>query len=754
MALIFNQPVRVIDIRGTIRLTTGTIIDLTPTNIVSYDIVENSASSGFALGEAQAATYTLVIDNVNHSYTAAMFNGANVQLELGIDPEDGSEMQYVPFGAWIIETSNLSRQSAMATLEGSDALATMFELEFADISKYPQTVGSLFSAVCGLAGVPVVSNVFFNSTVSIAAKPAWPEGTTLRGVIAYIAAVAGGFARMTRDGKLEIVSYADRTNAGSIYADTYKTIETGGGAYFDFNCLGVKYMEAEEYTRYTVADGADNASNTLQIDSNPLYTASIATSVKNALNGFYADGVSLEWVGDPTLRLGDVVTAVDTDGTEYTIVVNSQTLRYDGGLGASTASELATETGSSSGYVINEPALNAAGMLNGGKLIVGSVVTEKLAAQSITSEKIAAGAVNADKIAAGSVTAEKIASKSITAEQIAAGVIAAEAISAVKAALNDVTADSVSTSELYAAVAHIFELAADSIEVGDIETDVLAAAMAQIGTANIKRANISYAQIVDVFSDRIFTDSAIAGKFRADNLEVTQAQIVDLIVGSFRIVSGDGKVYNVTIDAEGNLKTEYLYDESEWMENGEIPDGYSAVAGNLTVGDVTAGNLYVSGAAEIMKLTAKWLVADRAWVNELTAGLIRSDLGERLNLSSNEAIVSAVERSNENQNDVTNLSTQLEQTYERFQLEINSKVGTEDLRYYLRYQSGTVELGSSGSRYKLQASDTGVVILQDNDVMTRMEQNTVAAPVFSVGRMLHFAPHELKVSASGVLMFN
>ena len=382
--------------------------------------------------------------------------------------------------------------------------------------------------------------------------------------------------------------------------------------------------------------------------------------------------------------------------------------------------------------------------LSGGKIIPYSIGSQQMSDQVI----------NARHMQADSVNAEAIQSDSITSRHIVAGLIAAEAITAVKAALNEITADTIETDELYAAIAHIFELAADSIEAGDIETDELAAVMAQIGTANIKRANISYAQIVDIFSERIFTDSGTAGKFRADNLEVTQAQIVDLIVGSFRIVSGDGKVYNVTIDAEGNLKTEYLYDESEWMENGEIPDGYSAVAGNLTVGDVTAGNLYVSGAAEIMKLTAKWLVADQAWINELTAGLIKSDLGERLNLYSNEAIVGIVETNNEMQQDVTILSTQFEQTTERFQLEINSKVGAEDLRYYLRYQEGTAELGASDNRYKLQAAANGVFILQDNDVMTRMEQNTVGAPVFDVGRMLRFAPHEIKVSASGVLLFN
>lgn len=164
-------------------------------------------------------------------------------------------------------------------------------------------------------------------------------------------------------------------------------------------------------------------------------------------------------------------------------------------------------------------------------------------------------------------------------------------------------------------------------------------------------------------------------------------------------------------------------------------------------------SFWING-VEMAWMSNSELHIDDAWISDLVVGLVRSDLGEKLNLYSNEAIVGIVETNNETQNDMTILSTRFEQTSERFQLEINSKVGAEDLRHYLRYQAGTAELGASDSRYKLQAASTGVMILQDNEVMTRMEQNTVAAPVFDVGRMLRFDPHEIKVSASGVLLFN
>lgn len=185
-----------------------------------------------------------------------------------------------------------------------------------------------------------------------------------------------------------------------------------------------------------------------------------------------------------------------------------------------------------------------------------------------------------------------------------------------------ITANTIETKNLIANSivannAKIGTLVADEIRAGSIDANFLYATLAEMMVAKIGVAKIDYAQIVDMFSERIFTDAGIAGHFRMDGLEVTQAQIVDLIVSSFRLVSQDGKVYKVSVDANGEITTEYIEDEAEWMEDGKIPDGYSAVASSLTVGNVTSGNLYVSGAADIMKLTAKMLTVDKGFINEL-----------------------------------------------------------------------------------------------------------------------------------------
>lgn len=166
---------------------------------------------------------------------------------------------------------------------------------------------------------------------------------------------------------------------------------------------------------------------------------------------------------------------------------------------------------------------------------------------------------------------------------------------------------------------------ASDISSSTVTTNVLTTALAEMIGAKIGTANIDYSHITDLNANRIFADSEVAGKIKADSLQITSAQIVDLIVNSFRLVNDQGQVYKVSINQQGELLTERDEDEDAMFADGKIPTGYSAVASSLTVGDVTSGNLYVTGAADVMKLTAKYLSADNAFINELTSNTLFAD---------------------------------------------------------------------------------------------------------------------------------
>ena len=209
--------------------------------------------------------------------------------------------------------------------------------------------------------------------------------------------------------------------------------------------------------------------------------------------------------------------------------------------------------------------------------------------------------------------------------------------------------------------------------------------------------------------------------------------IIGIAIGQELLKKKDvvgGKTYEV-IDTTANMAT-YTADKlSFWIDGVEV-----AYLSN--------SELYVT---RIIVLDSIKLGGWDLAVNGKDDLAIRREIGGKLILESNEAILNLV-------GDVNGVAAQLEQTADAFELSLSKKVGEDTLRQYLRYEDGTVEMGSSESRYKLQASNTGVVILQDGNPMTRMEQNTVAAPVFEAGRMLKIGDHAAKVSASGALVFN
>lgn len=180
--------------------------------------------------------------------------------------------------------------------------------------------------------------------------------------------------------------------------------------------------------------------------------------------------------------------------------------------------------------------------------------------------------------------------------------------------LND---KSFSSSGLTKIVKVVEKEVSKEIETGSIETSTLVAALSELMVAVIGVANINYASIVDLYNDRLFTDVGTAGEFRANKLVIDKGQINDLEVGVFRLVSSDGNVYKIDVDENGNLTSEFLYDQDEWFEDGSPPEGYNAIASSFSVGEMTAGTLYVTGDASFMKVIAKVLEADEGHIIRL-----------------------------------------------------------------------------------------------------------------------------------------
>ena len=249
-------PSRTLTTRGLITYPDTSTDSLTSAEIVSLAVHEN-AGEHLPLGGISASTLTLKLDNRQGEWNAKDFDGAIINLEIGVyhpnysaapltvdgdapdtvytESADGgapdevfedfidggapetfpAETYWANIGTYVTESAIGQEQYTTIEIKGADFLGNYAQKEFTDSQTYPRTVLQILQYACSQAGITLKSTVFTNSTQSIATKPVWDENTTCRDVIGYIACLGAGFARIDRDGELEIIGLV-RNAAGDI----------------------------------------------------------------------------------------------------------------------------------------------------------------------------------------------------------------------------------------------------------------------------------------------------------------------------------------------------------------------------------------------------------------------------------------------------------------------------------------------------------------------------------------------------------
>ena len=576
----FTGPERRLDIRATITLSTGTQITLQADDIYRYSVNSSACDSGLPVGGAISASFTLGVAAGALNYNAVELDSAEVRVQIGTRG-DADKYTYFDAGCWYVTNTETPEQTGEYTLTGMDALGLYFDVTYTDgASAYPRTMGSLLELMCTMAGVQVTSAAWLNKSTAIATMPRWPEETTTRDIVGYIAACAGGFARINNSGVLEIVS----PGSGTVTANNptiYTQFTPQGGANFAFNCLRVTFVAASEDetqsepVRFAVnADVADNATTCIEITGNPLYTEAIAASVKTALTGKTFEGGTVSWLGDPraVVGLGMDVTALDS--TVHHLLITSSQLDFNTGglLMTSTSSmpTLASNTSqhySSSGRVFDDNGrLDTARIIDFSgsvvdavlgkftRIVVGDLQADSLFAQmakivNMSVSHLDAGVIDAEKIKAGSITADRMKAKTITAE-------------------SGILADGV------------------------------------VGTAQIADGSITSAKIVSLSADVI-----TAGTLSVKRL---------ILVGE------DGLIYNINAAASG-LTAEELTDEKYQNQiNGTVIVAKSITAAQIAAESIT-GNEILAQSITAGNIDVAGLFADEATIAAINAMDISSN---------------------------------------------------------------------------------------------------------------------------------
>ena len=224
-------------------------------------------------------------------------------------PSFVDEYEYVPLGVFNIETP-AKRRGQKVEISANDRML-LFDADatdwWASIS-FPITVAEILQKICARCHVPLATTgSFINSDREFTSSPFSADALTYRDLLKWIAEGAASFARMNRNGYLEL----------SWFTSQDKHIETY------FNDFDFAEYEVQKITGLQILN-ADNDLGTLigskgnvyQIVDNPIFYSATSEQIRqlgepiyNRLESFnqYAP-TQVATLGDWSVQAGDVVT--------------------------------------------------------------------------------------------------------------------------------------------------------------------------------------------------------------------------------------------------------------------------------------------------------------------------------------------------------------------------------------------------------------------------------------------------------------
>lgn len=595
ISLLLKQSARRILPAGEIMLATGAVYPLSPSDIIGFTLQEG-ADSPLMPGNVLSAAYTLELANEGGRWlpggeSLGYGELMNATVHLRIRVQSGNEWLETPAGVFIVSGVSAPEQKSTITLSGCDSIASELSTVFMDTLAYPCTLSDLWNHAVSQSRY-VWKGEIPNGSAVIDRKPDWKENLSLRSAMGYIAAAAGCFVRVNREGALELAKCLGN-EAVEIIPDTYMEWNREFDVFGPVDALRIipergYYDEAVPITVYAREDGISTG-EMLEIEDNPLFMqgaanlSALAKGTLNQLAGLTLRRGEFRWRGDPAIGVGSRVRLTDTRENIHELTVTRQTLSFKNGFSAECSCETpASSDGGVMRAITPEGGVNAdalVGTVNGGLLAVGSVTTRALHAGSVTAEKIAAGAVISEKIAAGAVTAEKL-----SADEIKAFII-----EAVQAKIGEIVAGKITSDELFAAILGAVKLSAET-------------------------GSFTFAEVKNLLANTLFVVQGVGEKVQIANLSVTEANIVSLSVGDLLIRNEDGEMVRIYVDGDGNIQT------GDPIADGTL-SGAKIIHGSITTAQLNTDEIFASDGV-IMNLIANKITSNEALIDDITTNAI------------------------------------------------------------------------------------------------------------------------------------
>lgn len=278
------------------------------------------------------------VDNDFLTYKLGQWSGRGISYQGKMAYEFASDgvdkYEYVPLGTFYFDTPE-QRRVANISCEALDGMQ-LFNVDVDDwwaALKWPLTRGQLLQSLCTYVGVTLKTVTFPGSTESIVSAPMAGNGLVGKDVLGWIAETACSYARMSRDGGLELVWFATQSvklTQNQHFGDSPAEYETPA-------VEALHVMVAN--TDLGVMLPENGSGNEYQVLDNPLYYGSTEAEIRSKAQDLYEKLIafpaytpnSVDAVCDWSIEPGDIIQVVGGDGTTRTLPIFRMTLKWAGG---------------------------------------------------------------------------------------------------------------------------------------------------------------------------------------------------------------------------------------------------------------------------------------------------------------------------------------------------------------------------------------------------------------------------------------
>lgn len=232
----------------------------------------------------------------------------------------GAEIKYIKLGIFTV-----IKQTSDGEYTSYEAYDRMYKADMPYFSNmaFPSTDKAILNEICGKLGISLATNIVTAHTINDK-----PQGYTYREIIGYMAMLQGCNAVINADGNLELRWYKDSGYVldGHKYYQQGVTFTTSKDFIIQkLTCNNTKSGDKETST-ITSGSGATGLSF-----ANPFMTQAILDEVYKKIGGFQFRPLTVKFVGDYRLEVGDIIT-VNKGGVDYKVPIMQITHECDGGL--------------------------------------------------------------------------------------------------------------------------------------------------------------------------------------------------------------------------------------------------------------------------------------------------------------------------------------------------------------------------------------------------------------------------------------